>query len=109
MTYVSPHQDPFRAIADPSRRVILDALMHGEQSVKQLTNLLDMSQPSVSQHLQVLKLSGLVSGKQIGRNVMYAVNARELQPVVDWLSKFEAFWTSKLDVLDAHLLKGKRG
>ena len=107
MSYVAPHQDPFRAIADPGRRQMLDAMLEREWSVKELTALLGLSQPSVSQHLQVLKLAGLVDERSQGRNSYYRTRPSELRVVTDWLAKYEAFWGEKLDALEAHLAKKK--
>jgi DNA-binding transcriptional ArsR family regulator len=105
MAYVAPSQDPFRAIADPGRRRMLDALLEQEHSVKELTVMLGISQPAVSQHLQVMKLAGLVQERAKGRNTLYSARPAELRVVVDWLSKYQAFWSNKLDALEAHLAR----
>jgi DNA-binding transcriptional ArsR family regulator len=105
MTYVAPRQDPFRAIADPGRRRLLDTMLERERSMAELTALLGVSQPTVSQHLQVLRLAGLVEERRQGRSRFYRVKPAELRVVVDWLAKYEAFWTSKLNALEAHLAK----
>ena len=108
MGYVAADQDPFRAIADPNRRLMLDAMMTGEQTVGQLTDLVKLRQPTVSQHLQVLRFAGLVSERREGRNSFYAVRPAELAAVADWLEKYRAFWTDRLDALEAHLQKKKQ-
>lgn len=103
MAHVSPRQDPFRAIADPNRRRMLDAMLAGDCTVGGLTRDLGLSQPTVSQHMQVLRLAGLVSERRAGRQVFYAVRAADLATVGDWLAKYQAFWTTRLDALEAHL------
>jgi len=105
MSYVAPHQDPFRAIADPGRRLMLDAMLERECSVSELTQLLGIKQPSVSQHLQVLKLAGLVEERREGRKILYRAKPAELLQVHDWLAKYEAFWKVKLDALESHLAR----
>jgi DNA-binding transcriptional ArsR family regulator len=108
MGYVATDQDPFRAIADPNRRLMLDALREGEQTVSQLTDLVKLRQSTVSQHLQVLRLAGLVSERREGRNSFYAARPGGLVAVADWLEKYRAFWTDRLDALEAHLQKKKQ-
>ena len=78
-----------------------------ERSVTELTALLAISQPAVSQHLQVLKLAGLVTERQEGRNRYYRAHPSELQIVSDWLAKYEVFWTEKLASLSDHLSRRK--
>jgi DNA-binding transcriptional ArsR family regulator len=105
MSYVASHQDPFRAIADPGRRIMLDAMLERERSVSELTQLLGLKQPSVSQHLQVLKLAGLVEERREGRKTFYKAKPAELAQVHSWLAKYEAFWKDKLDALETHLAR----
>jgi DNA-binding transcriptional ArsR family regulator len=94
----------FQALADPSRRAIFESLSRGEAAVKELTARFEISQPAVSQHLAALKGAGLVSGRRQGRLVFYRVEPRGVQPLVDWLACYRAFWTEHLDRLQ-QLLK----
>jgi DNA-binding transcriptional ArsR family regulator len=104
-----PSSDPFRAIADPTRRLLLDALRAGERRVTDLAAPLDVSLPAVSQHLGVLLQAGLVSEQRFGRERRYALTPRPLVEVHDWLSPFEVFWSEKLDALEEHLrARGRR-
>lgn len=103
MGYVANDQDAFRAIADPNRRKMLDAMVAGEQTVGQLTALLGVRQPTVSQHLRVLRLAGLVGERREGRNCFYSTNPSELAEVAAWLAKYRAFWNDRLDALAVHL------
>jgi DNA-binding transcriptional ArsR family regulator len=95
----------FRALGDPSRRAIFEALTRGEAAVKELTDQFDLSQPAVSQHLAALKDAGLVSGRRDGRNVYYRVEPRGLGPLVDWISHYRAFWSERVGRLE-QLLEG---
>lgn len=107
MGRIAASQDPFRAIADPGRRKLLDAMVTGERTVSELTALLSISQPAVSQHLQVLKLAGLVDERREGRNRYYGARPAELRAVADWIAKYEVFWAEKLVALSAHLARRK--
>jgi DNA-binding transcriptional ArsR family regulator len=94
----------FQALADPSRRAIYEALTGGEAAVKDLTARFDISQPAVSQHLATLKAAGLVSARREGRGVYYRVEPGGLQPLIDWIAHYRAFWTAHVTRLE-HLLE----
>lgn len=93
----------FRALADPSRRAIFESLAMGEAAVKDLTARFEISQPAVSQHLATLKDAQLVSGRREGRRVFYRVEPRGLEPLIDWITHYRAFWTDRVDRLEALL------
>lgn len=89
----------FRAVADPSRRRMLDHLAYGERSVSDLCRLFDMSQPAISQHLKVLREAGLVRDRREGRSRMYSLDPRPLRQVYEWAAHYQHFWTARLDAL----------
>jgi DNA-binding transcriptional ArsR family regulator len=93
----------FRALADPSRRAILERLTRGETAVKDLTARFDISQPAVSQHLATLRKAGLVSERRDGRLVYYRVDPKGLRPLIDWITHYQAFWPERLNRLHALL------
>ena len=95
----------FQALADPSRRAIFESLTHGEAAVKDLTARFDISQPAVSQHLATLKDAGLVNGRRDGRCVYYRVDPRGMEPLIDWIAHYRAFWTERLGRLEILLTK----
>jgi DNA-binding transcriptional ArsR family regulator len=95
--------DVFVAIADPTRRALLDRLRQGEQPVKELAEPFEMSLPAISQHLQVLSEVGLVSQRRAGRQRFYRVNPEPLKQVYDWVAHYEKFWQEKLDALGHYL------
>ena len=97
----------FKALADPNRRTLLDLLLRSDQSVNDLHAQLSISQPAVSQHLQILREAGLVSHHKQGRQSIYRVNADPLLSVAHWLAKYDAFWDQKLDAF-ADLLNRKK-
>ncbi len=95
--------DIFQAIADPTRRALLDRLRDGEQPVKQLAEPFNMSLPAISQHLQILCEAGLVQVRKAGRQRLYRLNPEPLKEVSDWITHYEPFWQEKLDALGKYL------
>lgn len=98
----------FQALADPSRRHIFESLTRGEAAVKELTARFDISQPAVSQHLAKLEDAGLVRARRDGRMVYYRVDPRGLEPLVDWITHYRAFWTEHVERLERLLEKMDR-
>ena len=97
--------DAFNAVAEGSRRELLDALGTGEVAVSDLVNRLGLSQPQVSRHLAVLRAVGLVSVRADGRRRWYRVNGPALRPVYEWVRGFESTWNNRLDRLDDVLVE----
>jgi DNA-binding transcriptional ArsR family regulator len=93
----------FRAVADPTRRAILDSLASGSRSVSELCALFSVTQSAVSQHLKVLRETGLVHPVREGRMVVYHLDPKPLRAVYDWAAQYERFWNKKLDALGALL------
>ena len=83
-----PSVDVFRAVADPTRRAILDRLRSAELSVNDLAAPFDMTQPAISQHLRILLDAGLVEAEPIGRQRLYKLNAQPLRDVFQWSSLY---------------------
>jgi len=97
--------DAFNAVAEASRRDLLDALGSGEATVGELVSRLGLSQPQVSKHLGVLRAFGLVSVRADGRRRWYRVNGPALKPIHDWVRTFERTWSERLDRLDDVLVE----
>jgi DNA-binding transcriptional ArsR family regulator len=95
--------DVYTAIADPTRRGLLDQLGRGEQTVLGLARPFAMTVSAVSQHLKLLRAVGLVTVRRAGRERVYRLNARPLREVADWVGRYERFWRQKLDALRDHL------
>jgi len=89
--------DAFNAVAEPRRRQVLEVLARGERPVNDLVRTLGWPQPQVSKHLGVLKKAGLVGVRQVGRQRLHALNAKQLQPIHDWVKTFAHFWEHQLD------------
>jgi DNA-binding transcriptional ArsR family regulator len=95
--------DVFYAIADPTRRRLLDLLGGGDQSVNSLAGQFDVTVSAVSQHLRLLREAGLVTVHRSGRERWYRLKAEPLQRVADWVRHYERFWHDRLDALGKHL------
>lgn len=93
----------FKAIADPTRRAILEGLAEGEQPATAFLDQFAISQPALSQHLKVLRAAGLVDVRRDGRRRLYRLRAEPLRLVHDWAAHFERFWNDRLDRLGAWL------
>ena len=80
--------DAFNALADPSRRRILELLSGGEMTAGDIAANFDMAKPSVSHHLNILKAAGLVSDERRGQNIVYCLNLTVFQELVKWFYDF---------------------
>ena len=100
-----PHADVFRAIADPTRRAILDRLRAGPAPVNALAGDFEQSRPAISKHLRVLKDAALVTERRQGRERLYELRPRPLQQVAGWVEGYRAFWLTSLNNLKRYLEK----
>jgi DNA-binding transcriptional ArsR family regulator len=95
--------DVFRAIADPTRRAILDRLRAGPANAGALAADFRSSRPAISKHLRVLREARLVVNTRVGRELVYTVDPLPLQSVAGWLEGHRAFWESSLARLKRNL------
>ena len=93
----------FQALADPSRRVIVERLSRGPASVSKLAEPLPMSLPAVVQHLQVLEASGLVRSEKVGRVRTCRIEPAAMRPVEQWIAERRTSWERRLDRLGDYL------
>ena len=93
----------FQALADPSRRAMVERLCRGPASVSELARPLAMSLPAVVQHLQVLQDSGLVRSEKVGRVRTCHLELKMLNTAQTWIQARKAMWERRLDRLDAFL------
>jgi DNA-binding transcriptional ArsR family regulator len=106
--------DTFAALANPTRRDLLEALRErGPQPAQALADRFSMARPSVSEHLRVLREAGLVDEHRAGRQRIYRLDADPLREVADWLAPYEQFWRGRLaglrELLDAGAADGPSG
>jgi DNA-binding transcriptional ArsR family regulator len=100
--------DAFNAVAEPRRRLILDALAGGERPVNELVRELGLAQPQVSKHLRVLREVGAVDVREDGRQRVYRLNGRALKPIHDWVKSYEQSWSERFERLDVVLEELKK-
>lgn len=93
----------FGALADPTRRHMLEALRSGEQTVTQLAEPFEMSLAGASKHLQVLEKAGLITRRKQGRTYFCAANETALQSARQWLETWAKLWHQRLDTLETLL------
>ena len=98
----------FGALADPTRRAILQRLTKGNALVTELAEPFEMSLAAVSKHLQVLERAGLVYRQVIGREHHCALNPKPMETASDWLEHYRAFWETRLDALEQFIITKRR-
>lgn len=94
----------FQALADPTRRAVLERLASGSVSVSELAKPFNMALPSFSQHLDVLENCGLVQSQKAGRVRTYQLVPQSLQAAEQWMAEQRAIWEVRLEQLDDYLL-----
>jgi DNA-binding transcriptional ArsR family regulator len=92
-----------QAIADPTRRRIVELLALGERTAGELVKEFDMSAPAISQHLNVLREAGLVTTRAEGQSRIQALNPEGFDDLEAWLQKTRSIWSSRLDALEREL------
>lgn len=97
-----------RALADESRRTMLDTLAGGPATVNELAALLPIARPGVSRHLRVLREAGLVEVRRQAQQRVYTLRAEPLADVDEWLGRYRALWQQRLDALHTEVARGKR-
>lgn len=95
----APKHDVFQAIADPTRRRLLQLLVDRELPVTVISSHFPMSRTAVSKHLNILAEAGLVKERKIGRERRYRMEAEPLQELRRWLSYYERYWDNKMAAL----------
>jgi DNA-binding transcriptional ArsR family regulator len=98
-------RDVFQAIADPTRRQIINMLAGQQLNLNAIADSFDISRPAISKHIKILTQCGLVTIKQQGRERYCRAELKKLEQVAAWAGKYKAFWTGKLDALEDFLDK----
>ena len=96
-------ESTFAIIAEPNRRAILSLLATSERSVGNIEEQLQLSQPSVSKHLRVLREAGFVESRVDAQRRLYRIRPEPLMEVDAWLAPFRRFWSVHVDALERHL------
>src|SRR5215210_499604 len=96
------------ALADPTRRRIVELLAEGERNAGELAAEFAVSRPAVSRHLRVLRETGLVDVRGDAQRRVYSLNPTPLAEVDEWLSRYRGFWRQRLDALETELRRARR-
>ncbi len=97
-----------RALADESRRTMLETLSRGPATVCELAALVPIARPGVSRHLRVLREAGLVEVHQDAQRRIYTLRPQPLAELDEWLGQYRALWDRRLDALHTEIARGKR-
>ncbi len=97
----------FSALADPTRRSVLDLLRQGSLPAGRIAQAFPVSRPAVSKHLRLLWRARLVQERREGRHRLYELNPGPLRAVDNWLSQYRSFWQSSLESLKAVVKAGQ--
>jgi DNA-binding transcriptional ArsR family regulator len=99
--------DRFTALADPTRRRIVELLGSGEQAAGALGRSFQISPPAISQHLKALRESGLVRVRIEGQRRIYSLDPEGFAHMEAWFARMRGFWSARLDALERELKKGE--
>jgi DNA-binding transcriptional ArsR family regulator len=92
-------RDVFQAIADPTRRQIIDLLAGKQMNLNTVADNFSISRPAISKQIKILTECGLVTITRLGRENYCTTNLKKFAEVATWIEKYRAFWTTKLDAL----------
>ncbi len=98
-------RDVFQAIADPTRREIINMIAHQRLNLNAVADNFDISRPAISRHIKILTECGLITIKQQGRERFCEARLQKLREVNEWIEQYQVFWTGKLDALENFLEK----
>jgi DNA-binding transcriptional ArsR family regulator len=98
-------RDVFQAIADPTRRKIINMIAEQTLNLNSVAEKFDISRPAISKHIKILTECGLIVIQQKGRERFCEAKLQKLNEVYDWIEQYRVFWTRKLDALESFLNK----
>ncbi len=96
------------ALADESRRTVLDVLADHDATAGELAALLPIARPGVSRHLRVLREAGLVEVRQRAQQRIYSLRPQPLAEIDEWLGRYRVLWQQRMDALHLEVARGKR-
>jgi DNA-binding transcriptional ArsR family regulator len=96
-------RDVFQAIADPTRRQIINLIAHRSLHLNSVAEKFDVSRPAISKHIKILTECGLIEIRQQGRHRYCEARLEKLNHVSDWVEQYRKFWELKLDALENYL------
>jgi DNA-binding transcriptional ArsR family regulator len=98
-------RDVFQAIADPTRRQIINLIAHQSMNLNAIADNFDVSRPAISNHIKILNECGIISIEQIGRERYCKIQPANLREVADWVEPLRQLWEQKLDSFEKYLNK----
>ncbi|MBS1525606.1 MAG: metalloregulator ArsR/SmtB family transcription factor [Bacteroidetes bacterium] len=101
-------RDVFQAIADPTRREIINVIANRSMNLNAVAEKFDVSRPAISKHIKILTQCGLITIKQIGRERYCEARLQKLNEVSEWVERYRAFWNQKLDALEEFLANDEK-
>jgi DNA-binding transcriptional ArsR family regulator len=103
-------RDVFQAIADPTRREIIDLLAQQSMNLNAIAEHFDVTRPAISNHIKILNECGIIEIEQVGRERVCKIQPDHLKQVSDWIGKYEDLWIQKVESFEKYLyqLKAKR-
>ena len=96
-------RDVFQAIADPTRRQIINVIANRSMNLNAVADQFDVSRPAISKHIKILTQCGLITIKQVGRERYCEAKLQKLDEVSQWVEQYRVFWNNKLDALENFL------
>jgi|ERR1041385_640075 DNA-binding transcriptional ArsR family regulator len=96
-------RDVFQAIADPTRRDIINMIAHQRLNLNAVANKFNVSRPAISKHIKILTECGLINIRQEGRERFCEANLEPLVEVSSWVEQYKEFWAARLDALEEYL------
>ncbi len=97
-----------QALADPSRRTVLEILRDHRATAGELADALPIARPGVSRHLRVLREAGLVTVRREAQRRIYSLHPEALVEVDEWLGEYRVLWQNRLDALHTEIARGKK-
>ncbi|NIJ52825.1 ArsR/SmtB family transcription factor [Dyadobacter arcticus] len=102
---IEARRDVFQAIADPTRRQIINLIAHKSMNLNAIADNFQISRPAISQHIKILTECGMVVVRQEGRERFCEAKLDGLSEVSNWVDQYKQFWNEKLDSLGSYLVK----
>ena len=100
-------RDVFQAIADPTRREIIDLLARRPMNLNAIAGHFDITRPAISNHIRILNECGIIEIEQVGRERVCNIRPDHLKQVSDWIEKYEDLWVRKIDSFEKYLYQVK--
>ncbi|MCU1280047.1 MAG: Transcriptional regulator, ArsR family protein [bacterium] len=100
--------DTFQILADPTRRYLIGALRHGERTVNDLAQQVEINQPGVSKQLRILYEAGFVDVRQERQRRFYSLRPEPFREIEAWINDYRHVWEARFDKLAAHIAKKKK-